>query len=39
MVTPDELVAILNQARCPDFVSANSHGDDIIWSYISAAEI
>lgn len=35
----DELVAILNQARCPDFVRAISHGDDIVWSHISAAEI
>lgn len=35
----DELVAILNQARCPDFVRAISHGDDIVWSHISVAEI
>ena len=39
MVTLDELVAILNQARCPDFARAISHGDDIVWSHISAAEI
>lgn len=39
MVTLDELVAILNQARCPDFVRAISHGYDIVWSHISAAEI
>lgn len=34
----DELVAILNQARCPDFERAISHGDDIVWSHISAAQ-
>lgn len=39
MVTLDELVAILNQARCPDFAPAISHGDNIVWSHISAAEI
>lgn len=39
MVTLDELVAILNQARCPDFVRAISHGNDIVWSHISVAEI
>lgn len=39
MVTLDELVAILNQAHCPDFVRAISHGDYIVWSHISAAEI
>lgn len=38
MVTLDELVAILNQARCPDFVRAISHGEDIVWSHISGGQ-
>lgn len=38
-VIRDELVTILNQARCPDFARAITHGDDVVWSHISAAEV